>query len=62
MRPQTVARYAFKASASDVNNIEAIASALRLAGQPFATQSGAIRAALSLAASDLARVIAGAAK
>jgi hypothetical protein len=62
MRPQTVGRYAFKATASDVTNIEQIAAAIRLAGQPFATKSDAIRVALSVAASDLGRVIEGSAK
>lgn len=48
----TVARFAFRATAEDVRNMETIASHLRDRGVTFATRTDGLRAALRHAAAN----------
>jgi hypothetical protein len=49
---KTVSRLAFKATASDIEHLEQIASTLRHSGYPFVTRTDAFRACLAVAAAD----------
>lgn len=46
-------RFAFRATAEDLANLTAIASALRTAGQPFANRTDALRHALRTTAAPV---------
>lgn len=52
----TVARFAFRATAEDVRNVETIARHLRDRGDTFATRTDGLRAALRHAAANLSLI------
>ena len=62
MSIRTIARFTFRSTPEDLQNIETIANALRDAGRTFTTRTDAIRLCLEVAAADPARMIEESAK
>ena len=62
MSIRTIARFTFRSTPEDLQNIETIANALRGAGRTFITRTDAIRLCLEVAAADPARMIEESAK